>query len=57
MGHIFSQKKKKKERKKKVINIFPEQSLKLGTFPVKLKCKCATPLYLRALDLLCIFAM
>ena len=25
--------------------------------PVKLKCKCATPLYLGALDLLCIFGM
>ena len=24
---------------------------------VKLKCECATPLYLRALDLLCIFAV
>ena len=46
MGHIFrkkiipwahhytkkKKKKKKKKLKKKVINIFPEQSLKLGTF-------------------------
>ena len=47
MGHIFSKKKKKKplgpslhqkkkkkkkKLKKKVINILPEQSLKLGTF-------------------------